>query len=264
MNRLFFAWRVLIYLYGFFVFGLLCLLSLPLGLPLALLPLQWRRRLHPFTRHVVYQGFRFVRWHCRNTGFATMTLIDHREGPKSSLLIANHISMFDIVMLFGLIDGVQTLVHAKFAQNPLLWSTVRAGTYIPIDPSKPIDGLRAFEELEYSLKAGQTVALFPEGTRSKTGGLGRLKMGPFRLASDLKLVPDFIFFTSNQAFLNPAAFFPRGRGMVRLEAHIVSGDQALLAGDEKSWQDHFLQKYSDFVRSDLALAWTRPKDLCDS
>ncbi|RYZ51763.1 MAG: 1-acyl-sn-glycerol-3-phosphate acyltransferase [Proteobacteria bacterium] len=263
MNKIIYLGRVLIYLYGFFVFGLLCLLSLPLGLPLALLPLSWRRRIHPYVRHVVYQGFRFVRWHCRITGFVTMTLFDHRQGPKSRLLIANHISMFDIVMLFGLIDGVQSLVHAKFAQNPLLWSTVRAASYIPIDPKKPIDGVRAFEELEYSLREGQTVALFPEGTRSGTGSLGRLKMGPFRLASDLKIVPDFIFFTSNQAFLNPAAFFPRSRGGVRLEAHLVSGDQALLASDEKSWQDHFLKTYSEFVRSERALPWNRPKDASD-
>jgi 1-acyl-sn-glycerol-3-phosphate acyltransferase len=260
MSKLFYSWRVIVYVYGFCVFGVLCLLSLPWALPLALLPRASRQKFYPLVRHIVFQGFRFVRWHCEVTGFVTMTLIDHRQGPRSRLLIANHISMFDIVMLFGLIDGVQSLVHAKFAQNPLLWATVRAASYIPINPSKPMDGARAYEELEYSLKNGETVALFPEGTRSKTGGLGRLKMGPFRLAQDLGLVPDYIFFTSNQAFLNPAAFFPRARGKIRLEAHIFSGTEAPVASDEKNWQNQFLRKYEEFVHSDLALAWNRPRE----
>ncbi|MBC7659154.1 MAG: 1-acyl-sn-glycerol-3-phosphate acyltransferase [Chitinophagaceae bacterium] len=259
MNRIVYAARVALYLYSFFIFGLMCILFLPLVLPVAILPRVLREKRHVAVRKIVQLGFAFIRWHCRMTGFGTMKIIDHREDKKSPLLIANHISMFDIVLLFGFVPGIQTLVNSKFVRNPLLWPTITAAGYIPVNLQRPLDGARAFEALGSSLQRGEAVVLFPEGTRSVTGDLATLKKGPFRLAEDLGMTPDYVFFTSNQAFLNRAAFFPKGAEGVILEAHLFNSSDGSHIRSAKAWQSDFIKRYKDFQASDRALAWNRTK-----
>ncbi|MBC7531477.1 MAG: 1-acyl-sn-glycerol-3-phosphate acyltransferase [Oligoflexus sp.] len=260
MNRFRYAARVALYLYSFAVFGLMCVLFLPVAVPVSLLPKSWRLKCRPWVRTIVQKGFTFIRWHCRVTGFATMKVIDHRGDRRSPLMIANHLSMFDIVLLFGFMPGIQTLVNSKFAMNPLLRPTIQAAGYIPLDVKRPLDGVRAFEELEKSLGAGEEVALFPEGTRSETGQLSTLKKGPFRLAEELGIAPGYIFFTCNQPFLNRAAFFPRSGGEVVLEAHLFPPSEDLLGQDAEAWKKDFIAKYQSFQKSSLALTWNRNKD----
>lgn len=260
LSVLYVAWkrRVILYLYSFAFFAFICLLFVPIALPSALAPQSLRRRLEPLARRIAHQVFAFVRWHCRLSGFATMRLIDHRQGSQSRLWIANHLSMFDIVLLFSFVPGIQTLVNAKFFANPLLWPLIRATGYIPLRVDRPADGVRAFTELEECLSRGQTVVIFPEGTRSADGRLGPMKKGPFRLATDHGIQPNFVFFTCNQPFLNRAAFFPKKAGPVILEAHLYA---APAASEGDSWLSVFLEEYKKFTGSRDALAWNRAEGL---
>ena len=61
------------------------------------------------------------------------------------------------------------------------WAMNRAG-FIPIDRSnrrRAIDSLQLAAE---RIRAGKSVIVFPEGTRSKDGSLQPFKRGPFHLA----------------------------------------------------------------------------------
>lgn len=249
MSRLSYGFRAFIYLLGFFVFGFMGLLMMPIALVFSFFPKSRKADTERWARALVLRGCAFFRWWCKSTGIADMRLIDHTDGRPSQILIANHLTMLDIVLLFGFIPNLQTLVNAKFAQNPFLYLTVKACGYIPLEVGDPAQGIEAFHRLDESLDQKQTIALFPEGTRSADGRLGRLKKGAFRLAEERGLVPSFIFFTSTQAFLNRQAFFPKLPGRIRLEAHIVP------ANSEKDWESVFKTQYDEFCRSRFVLPW---------
>lgn len=237
MNRFRYYGRVVNYLVGFSVYGLLCLLMMPIAFLLLFCPADFAKE---WGRFLVMKAFAFVRWWCRKTSFVDMRLIDHTSGQHGQLLVANHLTMFDIVLLFGFIPKLQSLVNAKFARNPLMYLVVKACRYIPIEPGDAAQGMQAFGRLEESLLNGEPVALFPEGTRSANGNLGRLKKGAFRLAE--KASVSFVYFRYSQPFLNKQAFFPRTSERVVLEAHVFEG--FAIDGD---WELGFRKGYEDFI-----------------
>ena len=257
--RWFIVWRKILYAYSFGVFGVLCLLLTPFAFPLALLPKGLRKPFQKVIRRITYMGFGFVRWHCHITGFASMRFIDHSGGRSSRLLVANHLSMFDIVLLFSFLPHVQTLVHAKFASNPLLWAIIRTCGYIPIQPTSSAEGVQAYQLLRESLLENHTLVLFPEGTRSEDGRLGPMKKGPFRLAAELQIPISPVFFTCTQPFLNRRAFVPREPGPVVLEAHVYPPLEPLEGRplDAAEMRLAFEKAYADFICSDQVLAWNR-------
>lgn len=250
-------WRRLLYAYSFALFGFLCLIFCPFVLPLALLPARWSRKCRGLTRTITHKTFVFVRWHCNLSGFASMHLSDRSEGRRGLLLVANHLSMFDIVLLFSYFKNIHTLVNAKFTRNPLLWPIIRAAGYIPLRTDSPEDGSLAYEQLRELLRSGQHLVLFPEGTRSASGQLGPLKKGPFRLASELQIPITPIFFTCNQPFLNRRAFVPREPGGVKLEAYLMPQLDHGLDFKAQDVQRDFLSAYEAFIHSPLALSWNR-------
>ena len=48
------------------------------------------------------------------------------------------------------------------------WFFHRCG-YIPVDRNRTIGDFGALKEVEHALERGESVVMFPEGTRSKTG-----------------------------------------------------------------------------------------------
>ncbi len=252
-------WRWILYLYSFGLFGLLCMLFIPLALPLAMAPSRWRESSQALARGIAHRAFIFVRWHCHISGFASMRLVDHTkgEGARAQLLLANHLSMFDIVLIFSYFPDIYTLVNAKFMGNPLLQPIIRACGYIPLRTNHPEDGVAAYEKLFGVLHAGHRVVLFPEGTRSADGNLGPLKRGPFRLAADLQIPITAVFFTCNQGFLTRGSFIPKLPGPVCLEAHIMG--RLDRSHDSKALQAAFIKAYESFISGEDVLQWNRSK-----
>ncbi len=57
-----------------------------------------------------------------------------------------------------------------------------AGRFIFIDRQNPLAARRSIDQAVRRIRAGSSVAIFPEGTRSRDGRLGPLKKGGFHLA----------------------------------------------------------------------------------
>jgi 1-acyl-sn-glycerol-3-phosphate acyltransferase len=108
------------------------------------------------------------------------------------VLMANHLSMYDIPVLFATLPG-QTRFMAKRSlfKIPIFGWALWAGGFLPVDRE---DRSRAREMLvsaEKRLAAGTSVMLFPEETRSRDGRVLPLQRGGFLLAlkSGLPIVP---------------------------------------------------------------------------
>jgi 1-acyl-sn-glycerol-3-phosphate acyltransferase len=85
----------------------------------------------------------------------------------------------------------KAVVKKELYRFPFVHYCLRFAGFIDVDRKDPIQSKRAIARAVESLKAGGNFIIFPEGTRSRTGQLGELKKGGFRVAIDAgsRIVP---------------------------------------------------------------------------
>ena len=112
---------------------------------------------------------------------------------RSKVVIANHPSLFDVVILFSLVPNADCIVKGELIQNKFL-SLIIKNLYIP--NNIPFD--KQLEHAKKSMEDGNNLIIFPEGTRSKPGEPWEFKKGAARFAlySKNDVIP--IFFGGNE------------------------------------------------------------------
>ncbi len=106
-----------------------------------------------------------------------------RRGPL--IIAVNHLSNADGVVVGGwLTPALGRRIHWLAKREMLEWPVVgpiaRAGSIHPVD--RGAADIEAFRLAQRILEAGNVLVLFPEGTRSRTGGLQRPREGLALLA----------------------------------------------------------------------------------
>jgi 1-acyl-sn-glycerol-3-phosphate acyltransferase len=115
----------------------------------------------------------------------TVTGLEHVAAGGPFVYTPNHQSHLDILALLGHLPGA-----VRFAAKRSLWRHAVVGAVLDSLGMVPIDredGERSIAELNRVRDDGQSFVVFPEGTRSRTGGLGEFKKGAFVLAIRLGL-----------------------------------------------------------------------------
>jgi 1-acyl-sn-glycerol-3-phosphate acyltransferase len=83
-------------------------------------------------------------------------------GRPGQMIIANHPSLIDVVFLIGLVRHANCVVKQSLWENPFTRGPLRRTEYISNDGSMDmLDGAAD------ALKNGQTLIIFPEGTRTR-------------------------------------------------------------------------------------------------
>jgi len=126
------------------------------------------------------------------------------------ILVANHNSHLDILLLFDLLPFEHILrtrpVAAEdyFAARPVLYRLVNF-LFRPIWIVRGEAREQALQSMSAALDIGDNVILFPEGTRGVAGRIGRFKTGIGRLAERHRRVPTVPVFLSG-----PERALPKG------------------------------------------------------
>ncbi|MGD8603235.1 MAG: lysophospholipid acyltransferase family protein [Anaerolineales bacterium] len=119
------------------------------------------------------------------------------QGPY--ILAANHLSYFDLPLLFGLMGGPNVTGWAaeKYQRHPIFGLIVRMGGGIFIQRGQ-VDR-KAMADAVAWLQAGNIFGVAPEGTRSRTGQLQRGKTGVVYLAQEagVPILPVGLYGTEN-------------------------------------------------------------------
>ncbi|MSR76677.1 MAG: 1-acyl-sn-glycerol-3-phosphate acyltransferase [Candidatus Omnitrophica bacterium] len=112
---------------------------------------------------------------------------NHRQG-QHYLVIANHQSILDIlVALVVLPMPFKFMAKKELFQIPFLgWHMFFAG-YIPVGRSSPESRRLAVQSAKQYLQAGESILMFPEGTRSLNGHMLPFKPGAFKLAQNERM-----------------------------------------------------------------------------
>jgi 1-acyl-sn-glycerol-3-phosphate acyltransferase len=155
------------------VIGMLCMLAALLrmkdgpGSPYDVLPRAWAKAL------VTIAGVR-VRVHN-----------PERAGDGSPhIFLANHVSWYDIPALGSFLPRAKFVAKAELFKIPVLGGAMRAVGMVPIERHNRKAAFGAYDEASQRIREGDSVIVFPEGSRGYDYPLRPFKKGPFVLAID--------------------------------------------------------------------------------
>jgi 1-acyl-sn-glycerol-3-phosphate acyltransferase len=107
----------------------------------------------------------------------------HKIDPAQVyVMVANHQSGLDILVLFKLHCHFKWVAKKGLFFIPFIGWNMALNGYISIERSLGRSKLLMMDKAADSIRAGNSVILFPEGTRSPSGDLQTYKTGAFRLA----------------------------------------------------------------------------------
>jgi 1-acyl-sn-glycerol-3-phosphate acyltransferase len=86
---------------------------------------------------------------------------DLLHAREKTLVLANHPTLVDVVVLLAIIPDATCVVKSRLWQRPIMGGPLRAAGYIPNDAPE-----RLIEASAQALRAGGMLVIFPEGTRS--------------------------------------------------------------------------------------------------
>ena len=106
---------------------------------------------------------------------------------KNYFFVPNHESALDIPLVFASIPmHVVSVAKIELSRIPFFGWSMIAGGHFFVDRSNHKKAMRSIEKARISMnKNPRSVFLFPEGTRSLNGKVGRFKKGGLKLAIDL-------------------------------------------------------------------------------
>lgn len=175
---------------SFTVFGIG---GLTIGLaiaPLLRLCVRDSRKRQRLARNVIQGVFRAFIGMMKGLG----VLDYHLEGSErlrrpGRLILANHPSLIDVVFLLAHTPNADCIVKGKLVSNPFTRGPIRAAGYITNrDPEEVLDAARL------SLAQGNSLILFPEGTRTTPGRPIKFRRGGANIAlrTDTAITPVLI------------------------------------------------------------------------
>lgn len=111
--------------------------------------------------------------------------IKKAKGPR--IYILNHASQFDTFLMYLLPGRIQVFVKEEYSKVPFIGWTIRlSGNILVKKPGDANEEYSVYDEGVKELNDGATILIFPEGTKSKDGNIGRFKIGGFKLAYETK------------------------------------------------------------------------------
>ena len=136
-------------------------------------PKEFSKKIYRFPRT---WGSRIMKWMKADVEISGSENIPH----EPVVIIANHQAGFDIPLLFSVMTNRPSFIAKKeLSRIPLFASWMRMIGCLFIDRSSPRKALGSFKKASVMIKKGQTVILFPEGTRRPN--IIPFKKGSFKL-----------------------------------------------------------------------------------
>jgi 1-acyl-sn-glycerol-3-phosphate acyltransferase len=153
-----------------------------------------------------YKGFFFLirafipgqKWH----------ISDEIGSIRSAVIVCNHQSYLDPLLLISLCIQHKTIVKSTFFSVPIFGWVLRQSGYIPSTSEGDLSGLmiERIDTMEDFLANGGNLFIFPEGTRSRDGAIGRLNKGAFKIARLCGTPIEVLYIKGTNRLFTPGKF----------------------------------------------------------
>ena len=174
------------------------------------------------------------------------------EDGKNYVFILNHQSMLDITLALGYIPkNFVFLAKKELASIPVFGRVMKALQFIPIDRSNPKKARESLADAGKLMnEQNLSVSIFAEGTRTKTGKLGKFKKGGFILAQEANVEVVPVSINGNFKIAPTKTLFYREPGDLKLTIHkpISTTDKDLnklieevrdIIAEDLKWNNYF-------------------------
>ncbi len=117
-----------------------------------------------------------------------VTGLENIQKGQSYVFVSNHQSMTDVFAIYGWLPVIfKWIMKQELRKVPFVGIGCKAAGHIFIDRSSRAAAKNSLLQAKEILHDGISIVIFPEGTRTKTGQVGRFKRGAFAIAGDLQL-----------------------------------------------------------------------------
>jgi 1-acyl-sn-glycerol-3-phosphate acyltransferase len=177
------TWLTTILFWGYLALSLPVLFAGALLVFLSSAPFDRRRRaLHLYTCFWAYHYVKLLPlWRARFEG------LDRIAPGRTYVMVANHQSLGDILVLFGLFRHYKWVSKLAIFRVPFIGWNMRLNDYVALRRGDPESIQQMMEACRRHLRRGSSIMMFPEGTRSLDGEIKAFKHGAFTLARELNL-----------------------------------------------------------------------------
>lgn len=182
-------------------------------------------------------------------------------GGHGSLVLANHPALIDVLMILAVMPNLCCVMKSDLSQHPILGLLIRNLNYLSND-----DPELWLAEAQARLESGESLLVFPEGTRTKPGEAVQFKLGAVELArrTKVQVLPLVVHYNSHYLSKScPWYELPQSKLTYQLElGPAISTHTALVNNTPRQarrWLNQELQRY---FRERLArpLAWPSTPD----
>lgn len=203
-----------------------------------------RRGLHA----LIYHAARFVTIHHGIPGTKFKSLIaEGVDFNKPHVIICNHQSHLDLMAQLVFTPNIVFLTKEWVWNNPFYGLLIRNAEYLPV-----VDGIEALlPHLRSLVERGYSIAVYPEGTRSKDCRIGRFHQGAFYIAEQLGLdiLPMYLY---GPGKILPKKSYHLNRGTIQVEVgNPISREELEAMGDTmaqaRTLRRMYKQKYEQMT-----------------
>lgn len=133
---------------------------------------------------------------------------DRIPGLESCVVVSNHRSYLDPVIMIACFDRQSTIVKKDFFHVPIFGWVLQAAGYIPSEGNGRLASLlmARIEYMRSYLAEGGVLFVFPEGTRSRTGRIGEFNKGAFKIARSANTPIEVLCIKNTDRLFPPGRF----------------------------------------------------------
>jgi 1-acyl-sn-glycerol-3-phosphate acyltransferase len=173
------AWRTCATALCFASFGLGGLTMRLLAFPLLRIAVNGAQRREQLARRMIHESFRlFVGLMCACRVLKLEVRGAERLRRRNLLVLANHPTLIDVVILMSLVRNADCIVKAALLHNPFTRGPVATAGFLCND-----EGPELIDAAIASVRRGSNLIIFPEGTRTRPEATAlRLQRGAANIA----------------------------------------------------------------------------------
>jgi 1-acyl-sn-glycerol-3-phosphate acyltransferase len=135
-------------------------------------------------------------------------IADKIKSIRSSVIVCNHLSYLDPLLLISLFPRHKTIVKSTFFRVPIFGWMLKQSGYIPSTSEGSLSELmiERIDAIDGYLASGGNLFIFPEGTRSRDGTIGRLNKGAFKIARLCQAPIKVLYIRNTHKLFTPGKF----------------------------------------------------------